>query len=228
MTPHRYPERQSTACAILLLTIGHTFGVRVDGPTARRFLSLTAFQAEGCGIALMGDEHKVSVTGFTFSAIWHDKHSAELSAFGRYTPLSGCAGLLHGKACHTILRSLRFLTNRVPLPPLFRGQNKTPRNILFISISTVSTGCCVPSKRGWQRNWIHRGALRPANPVTCFPPGKVVAPATKGGMHFLARRAVVRFYHKRAPSINLEVPPQPSRRRRVKPKNPRGDSPVKL
>ena len=93
LTPHRYPERQSTACAILLLTIGHTFGVRVDGPTARRFLSLTAFQAEGCGIALMGDEHKVSVTGFTFSAIWHDKHSAELSAFGRYTPLSGCAGL---------------------------------------------------------------------------------------------------------------------------------------
>ena len=28
------------------------------------------------------------------------------------------------------------------------GQNKTPRNILFISISTVSTGCCAPSKRG--------------------------------------------------------------------------------
>ena len=41
-----------------------------------------------------------------------------------------------------------------------------------------------PSKRGWQRNWIHRGAPRPANPVTCFPPGKVVAPATKGGLHF--------------------------------------------
>ncbi|EHO62993.1 hypothetical protein HMPREF9453_01075 [Dialister succinatiphilus YIT 11850] len=37
---------------------------------------MTAFQAEGCGIALTGDEHKVSVTGFTFSAIWHDKHSA--------------------------------------------------------------------------------------------------------------------------------------------------------
>ena len=33
---HRYPERQSTACAILLLTIGHTFGVRVDEPTALR------------------------------------------------------------------------------------------------------------------------------------------------------------------------------------------------
>ena len=25
---------------------------------------------------------------------------------------------------------------------------------------------------------------RPANPVTCFPPGKVVTPVTKGGMHF--------------------------------------------
>ena len=38
---------------------GHTFGVRVDGAAPRRFLgflSLTAFQAEGCGIALSGDE----------------------------------------------------------------------------------------------------------------------------------------------------------------------------
>ena len=39
----------------------------VDGPPARRFLrflsflSLTAFQAEGCGIALSGDEYEVSV-----------------------------------------------------------------------------------------------------------------------------------------------------------------------
>ncbi len=51
-----------------------------------------------------------------------------------------------------------------------------------------------PRLRGWQKNWIHRGAPRPANPVTCFPPGKVVAPATKGGMHFLARRAVVKVF----------------------------------
>ena len=29
--------------------------------------------------------------------------------------------------------------------------------------------------------------------MTCFPPGKVVAPANKGGMPFLARRAVVWF-----------------------------------
>ena len=56
------------------------------------FLSLTAFQAEGCGIALTGDEHKVSVTGFTFSVIWHDKHSADWLA-ARSTPYPGCAGL---------------------------------------------------------------------------------------------------------------------------------------
>ena len=73
---------------------------------------MTAFQAEGCGIALMGDEHKVSVTGFTFSAIWHDKHSAELSAFGRYTPY--------------------------PVAPDFprkRGQNKALKSSPFISSS---------------------------------------------------------------------------------------------
>ena len=38
---------------------------------------MTALWAEGCGIALSGDEHEVSVTGFTFSAIWHDRHSAD-------------------------------------------------------------------------------------------------------------------------------------------------------
>ena len=68
-----------------------------------------------------------------------DFHPLDYTHAGR-TPLSGCAGLLHGKACHTILRSLCSLTNRVPLPPLCRGQNKTPRNTLFINGSTVSTG----------------------------------------------------------------------------------------
>ena len=41
---------------------------------------------------------------------------------------------------------------------------------------------CFPLR--WQGNWIHRGEKRPANPVTRFPPGKVVAPATKEGLHF--------------------------------------------
>ena len=36
--------------------------LKIDWPfRARGFLGLTAFQAEGCGIALSGDEYKVSV-----------------------------------------------------------------------------------------------------------------------------------------------------------------------
>ena len=64
----------------------------MDGPSAQGFLSLTAFQAEGCGIALTGDEYKVSVTGLAFYVIWHEKHSANwLAALA--SPLSGFAGL---------------------------------------------------------------------------------------------------------------------------------------
>ena len=59
--------------------------------------------------------------------------------------------------------------------------------------------------------------------------GKMVAPATKGGMHFLARRAVVKVLYKLAPSINLEAPSTTlSGIAAVKLKNPRGHSPVKL
>ena len=46
--------------------MGHTFGVRVDGALPRgfvSFLSLTAFQAEGCGIALSGDEFYNAASG---------------------------------------------------------------------------------------------------------------------------------------------------------------------
>ena len=53
---------------------------------------MTAFQAEGFGIALSGDEYEVNVTGFTFSVIWQNKHSADwLAALA--TPYPGCAGL---------------------------------------------------------------------------------------------------------------------------------------
>ena len=131
------------------------------------------------------------------------------------SPYPAAPDFLHRKACHTILRSLCSLTNRVPLPP-HPGDR--------INRSMLSCRDIVP----WLS--IH-------SPTTKWG-GKVVAPATKGGENFLersevglfslGRSPVVRFYHKRAPSINLEVPPQPSRRRRVKLKNSRGDSPVKL
>ena len=34
----------------------------MDGPLAQGFVSLTVLRAEGCGIALTGDEYEVSVT----------------------------------------------------------------------------------------------------------------------------------------------------------------------
>jgi len=40
--------------------------LRWTGLTAGGFLSLTALRAEGCGIALLGDEYEVSVTGIDF------------------------------------------------------------------------------------------------------------------------------------------------------------------
>ena len=43
--------------------------LKMDRPLAGGFLSLTAFQAEGCGIALSGDEYKVCVTGLAFCVI---------------------------------------------------------------------------------------------------------------------------------------------------------------
>ncbi len=45
--------------------LGQTYGVkvlRIDRPEAGGFLSLTAFQAEGCGLPLYGNAYKVSVT----------------------------------------------------------------------------------------------------------------------------------------------------------------------
>ena len=48
-------------------------------------------------------------------------------------PYPAAPDFLHGKACHTILRSLCSLTNRVPLPPHPGEQNKTPRDNLLIN-----------------------------------------------------------------------------------------------
>jgi hypothetical protein len=48
--------------------------LKMDGPLAQGFLSLTGLWPEGCGIAAFGgDEYEVSVTGFGFvSAVLHD------------------------------------------------------------------------------------------------------------------------------------------------------------
>ena len=51
--------------------------LKIDGPSAQGFLSLTALRAEGCGLPLCGNAYKVSVTDSPFCVIWHEKHSAD-------------------------------------------------------------------------------------------------------------------------------------------------------
>ena len=59
--------------------------------------------------------------------------------------------------------------------------------------------------------------------------GKVVAQATKGGMHFPRPQGGCMVLYKLAPPINLEAPSTTlSGIAAVKLKNPRGHSPVKL
>ena len=129
-------------------------------------------------------------------------------------PYPAAPDFLHRKACHAILRSLCSLTNRVPLPPhlgdrINRSMLSCRDIVPWLSIHSPTTkwgeGGGASHQRG--ENFLERSEV---------------------GLFSLGRSPVVRLYHKRAPSINLEVPPQPSRRRRVKLKNPRGDSPVKL
>ena len=99
---------------------------RVDAPPGRgflRFLSLTAFQAEGCGIARRAMSIKSALRDLL--SVSYDMIS--------------------------ILVISRYAAPPYPAAPDFPpsgGQNKTPQNILFISISTVSTGYCATSKRG--------------------------------------------------------------------------------
>ena len=102
-------------------------------------------------------------------------------------PLSGFAGLLHGKACHTILRSLCSLTNRVPLPPHPRDRIKHLEASLRKRLYSKH-GLLCPLEEGerWWRQPPKRECISDA------------------------RRAVVKVFYKRAPSINVRRPPQPS------------------
>ena len=69
----------------------------LTGLMAGGFLGLTALQAEGCGGGFAAD-YKVSVTGFIFSAIWYDKHSADwLAALASPYPASPDFHLFRGQ-----------------------------------------------------------------------------------------------------------------------------------
>ena len=81
------------------------------------------------------------VTGFPFCCINRAKHSAELATSGG-PPYPAAPDFLHGKACHTILRSLCSLTNRVPLPP--HPGDRINRSALLCRVMWHShqRGCC--------------------------------------------------------------------------------------
>ena len=81
---------------------------------------MTAFQAEGCGIALTGDEHKVSVTDSPFCIIWHEKHYVDQPPSVAFPPL---------------------VPYGTTFPPTVWWDNKALKSNPFISSTTISTGC---------------------------------------------------------------------------------------
>ncbi len=82
--------------------IGHTFGVRVDGPSSRRFLrflSLTAFQAAGCGDGFAADYKKIGPPPPVIST--EAKRSGEIS------PSDGTGGITLGDlSTQSIMRAV--------------------------------------------------------------------------------------------------------------------------
>ena len=72
----------------------------MDGPSAPRVVDCPS-----------GNTYKVSVTGLAFCIIWHDKHSAELSAFGRYTPYPAAPNFPRKRGQNKALKSSPFISS---------------------------------------------------------------------------------------------------------------------
>ena len=86
--------------------------LRIDRPDGRRVRKFDgAFGPEGCGIALTGDAYEDSVTGLVFCVIWHEKHSAKLSAFGRYTPYPAAPDFPRKRGQNKALKSSPFISS---------------------------------------------------------------------------------------------------------------------
>ena len=119
----------------------------------------SACGAEGCGLPLCGNTYKVSVTGFPF--LYH------MTCFPPGGKGTGFAG------SRRRLRIQRHASQRT------RWWRQPPKGDTPEWYMKYMTRCFFPHisrfPLRWQRNWIHRGAPRPANPVTCFPPGRIPA-----------------------------------------------------
>ena len=85
----------------------------VEGLCSLRSGGDSACGAEGGGLPLCGNAYKVSVTGFTFSVIWYDKHSADwLVALA--SPYPASPDFSTGK--HVTRFSGRFASLRIVFP----------------------------------------------------------------------------------------------------------------
>ncbi len=146
----------------------------MTGLTAGGFLSLTGLWPEGCG------------GGFAASLL--------KSALRDWLSMS-----------YGMISILRIGSLRSPPPIRLRRTFPHPGdriNRSMLSCRDMAPWLSIhsaPACGGGKGTGFIGGAPRPANPVTCFPPGKVVAPATKGGMHFLERSEVGLFSLGRKP-----------------------------
>ena len=155
----------------------HTFGVRVlkmDRPAAGGFLSLTAFQAEGCGLPLCGNAYKVSVTGLAFWVRWHDKHYDD-------EPPSVAFPLW----CLTAPPSPRGIGRATKGKRLY-GQ---ARRLTSPDLHILCRMCTVDNKAPQSNPFTQRIAKNKVPP----PGGRWWRQPPKG-VHFLARRAVVKVF----------------------------------
>ena len=150
--------------------------LRMDRPEGRRVRKFDGPSGRGLRIALRAILIKSALRDWL--SVSYGMISILVISRCAAPPYPAAPDFLHGKACHTILKSLCSLTNRVPLLPHLGDR---------INRSMLSCRDMAP--------WLSTHSA-----LACG--GKVVAPATKGGMHFLARQGGCMVLYKLAPSIN--------------------------
>ena len=90
--------------------------LKMDGPSAQGFLSLTGPLAPR---VVVSPSRAMSMKSALRDWLSESYGMIRILVISRCAapPYPAAPDFLHGKACHTILRSLCSLTNRVPLPP---------------------------------------------------------------------------------------------------------------
>ena len=128
----------------------------MDRPDGRRVLKFDGLSGRGLRIALRAILIKSALRDLL--SVSYDMISILMISRCAAPPYPAAPDFLQGKACHTILRSLCSLTNRVPLPP----HPEDRINCAMLSCRDMAPWLSIHSA--------------PA----CG--GKAVGPATKGGM----------------------------------------------